>query len=88
MTMSAKPRPNPCCGLGYSPADPRQSEAEGKVCAHAERPLNMVHAYCQIRDSWTGWVRGRSMRNTLQRIVAEMRALRQAEEAGWSTSFP
>ena len=78
--MTSKPRPNPCCGLGYSPADPRQSEAEGKACAHAERLLKMVHGYCQIRDWWTGWVRGRSMRNTLQRIVAEMRALRQAEE--------
>ena len=70
MTMSAKPRPaDPCCGLGYSPADPRQSQAEGKVCAHADRLLNMAHAYCQIRGSWPGWVRGRSMRNTLQRVV-------------------
>ena len=79
--MSAKRRPpHPCCGLGYSLSDPRQSEAEYKVCAHAERLLNMVHAYCQIRDSWIGWVRGRAMRNTLQRIVSEMRALQQAEE--------
>ena len=69
-TMSAKPRPaDPCCRLGYSPSDPRQSTAEGKVCAHAERLLNMVHAYCQIRDSWTGWVRGRSMRVVKRRTA-------------------
>ena len=75
----APPR-RPCCGLDFSPSDPRQSEAEGKGCAHAERLLSMAHAYCQIRGSWPGWVRGRSMRNTLQRIAAEMRALQQAEE--------
>ena len=40
----------------------------------------MVHTYCQIRDSWTGWVRGRAMRNTIQRTVSELRALQQAEE--------
>ena len=79
--MSAKPRPAaPCCGLGFSPSDPRQRPDEGKVCAHAERPLNMVHAYCQIRDSWIGWVRGRARRNTIQRIVSELRALQQTEE--------
>ena len=73
LTMSAKrrpPPPDPCCGLGYSPTDPRQSPAEGKVCAHAERLLNMVHTYCQIRESWIGWVRSRAMNNTTQRIVA------------------
>ena len=79
--MSAKTLPaEPCCGLGFSPADPRKSTAEGKVCAHAERLLNMVHAYCQIRDSWTGCVRGRFMRNSMQRIVSELRTLQQAEE--------
>ena len=68
------------CGLGYSPADPRQSAAESEVCQHAERLLNMVHAYCQIRDSWTGWLRGDAMSRTLyERIVPEMRALRDAE---------
>jgi len=68
------------CGLGYSPADPRQSAAEGKVCLHAERLLGMVHAYCEIRDSWTGWLRGGAMGRTLhQRIVPEMRALQGAE---------
>ena len=41
--MAASP-PDPLCGLGYSPADPRQSPAEGAVCRHAERLLNMVHA--------------------------------------------
>ena len=40
----------------------------------------MVHANFQIRDSWTGWVRGRSMRSSMQRIVSELRALQQAEE--------
>ena len=40
----------------------------------------MVHAYCQIRDSWTGWLRGDAMSRTLyERIVPEMRALRDAE---------
>ena len=68
------------CGLGYSPADPGQSAAESEVCRHAERLLNMVHAYCQIRDSWTGWLRGDAMSRTLyERIVPEMRALRDAE---------
>ena len=79
--MSAQPRPaDPHCGLGLSPSDARQSHAEGRVCAHAERLLNMVHGYCQIRDSWTGWVRGRSMRNTIQRIRSELRALEAAEK--------
>ena len=76
---AARP-PDHLCGLGYSPADPRQSDAERKVCWHAERLLNMVHAYCQIRDSWTGWLRGDAMSRTLyERIVPEMRALRGAE---------
>ena len=71
--------PDPLCGLGYSP-DPRQSAAEGEVCRHAERLLNMVHAYCEIRDSWTGWLRGSAMSRTLhERIVPEMRALRDVE---------
>lgn len=40
----------------------------------------MVHAYCQIRDSWTGWLRGDAMSRTLyERIVPEMRALRGVE---------
>ena len=40
----------------------------------------MVHAYCEIRDSWTGWLRGSAMSRTLhERIVPEMRALRDAE---------
>ena len=40
----------------------------------------MVHAYCEIRDSWTGWLRGSAMGRTLhERIVPEMRALRDAE---------
>ena len=77
--LPARP-PNPLCGLGYSPADPRQSAAEGEVCRHAERLLNMVHAYCEIRDSWTGWLRGSAMSRTLhERIVPEMRALRDVE---------
>ena len=77
--LPARP-PDPLCGLGYSPADPRQSEAEGEVCRHAERLLNMVHAYCEIRDSWTGWLRGSAMSRTLhERIVPEMRALRDVE---------
>ena len=77
--MAASP-PDHLCGLGYSPADPRQSAAEGEVCRHAERLLNMVHAYCEIRDSWTGWLRGDAMSRTLyERIVPEMRALRDAE---------
>ena len=77
--LPARP-PDPLCGLGYSPSDPRQSDAEGKVCRHAERLLNMVHAYCEIRDSWTGWLRGSAMSRTLhERIVPEMRALRDAE---------
>ena len=68
------------CGLGYSPADARQSAAENEVCRHAERMLNMVHAYCEIRDSWIGWLRGDAMNRTLyERIVPEMRALRDAE---------
>ena len=76
----ARHPPDPLCGLGYSPADPRQSQAEGEVCRHAERLLNMVHAYCEIRDSWTGWLRGSAMGRTLhERIVPEMRALRDAE---------
>ena len=50
------------------------------MLAHAERLLNMVHAYCDIRDSWTGWLRGDAMSRTLyDRIVPEMRALRDAE---------
>ena len=78
-SLSARP-PDHLCGLGYSPADPRQSDAERKVCWHAERMLNMVHAYCQIRDSWTGWLRGSAMSRTLyERIVPEMRALQGAE---------
>ena len=77
--MAASP-PDHLCGLGYSPADPRQSAAEGKVCRHAERLLNMVHAYCEIRDSWIGWLRGDAMSRTLyERIVPEMRALQGAE---------
>ena len=77
--MTASP-PDHLCGLGYSPADPRQSTAEGEVCRHAERLLNMVHAYCEIRDSWTGWLRADAMNRTLfERIVPEMRALRGAE---------
>lgn len=72
--------PDHLCGLGYSPADPRQSPAEGAVCRHAERLLNMVHAYCEIRDSWTGWLRGAAMSRTLhERIVPEMRGLQGAE---------
>ncbi|MDE0392817.1 MAG: hypothetical protein OXI57_12200 [Rhodospirillales bacterium] len=68
------------CGLGYSPADQRQSAAEGEVCRHAERLLNMVHAYCEIRDSWTGWLRSGAMSRTLfERIVPEMRHLQGAE---------
>ena len=40
----------------------------------------MVHAYCEIRDSWTGWLRGSAMSRTLhERIVPEMRALRDVE---------
>ena len=77
--LPARP-PDPLCGLGYSPSDPRQSDAEGKVCRHAERLLNMVHAYCEIQDSWTGWLRGSAMSRTLhERIVPEMRALRDVE---------
>ena len=77
--LPARP-PDPLCGLGYSPADSRQSAAEGEVCRHADRLLNMVHAYCGIRDSWTGWLRGSAMSRTLhERIVPEMRALRDAE---------
>lgn len=72
--------PDPFCGLGHSPSDPRQSEAEATVLVHAERLLNMIHAYCEIRDSWTGWLRGGAMGRTLhERIVPEMRALRDAE---------
>ena len=78
-SLSARP-PDHLCGLGYSPADPRQSDAERKVCWHAERLLNMVYAYCEIRDSWTGWLRGSAMSRTLyERIVPEMRALQGAE---------
>ena len=76
---SARP-PDHLCGLGYSPADVRQSAAENEVCRHAECLLNLVHAYCEIRDSWTGWLRGDAMSRTLyERIVPEMRALRDAE---------
>ena len=40
----------------------------------------MVHAYCEIRDSWTGWLRGSAMSRTLhERIVPEMRAPRDVE---------
>ena len=40
----------------------------------------MVHAYCEIRDSWTGWLRGSAMSRTLhERIVPEMRDLQTAE---------
>jgi len=78
--MPAPRPPDHLCGLGYSPSNPRRSAAEGKVCHHAERLLNMVHAYCDIRDSWTGWVRGAAMGRTLyQRIIPEMRALELAE---------
>ena len=57
-----------------------KATAESEVCRHAERLLNMVHAYCEIRDSWTGWLRGDAMSRTLyERIVPEMRALRDAE---------
>ncbi|MDD9993229.1 MAG: hypothetical protein OXP75_15640 [Rhodospirillales bacterium] len=77
--MAASP-PDHLCGRGHSPADPRQSDAERKVCWHAERLLNMVHAYCEIRDSWTGWLRGDALSRTLyERIVPEMRALQGAE---------
>ena len=77
--MTARP-PDHLCGLGYSPSDPRQSEDEGAVLHHAERLLNMVHAYCEIRDSWTGWLRSGAMGRTLhERIVPEMRRLRNAE---------
>ena len=76
----AQTPPDHLCGLGYSPADARQSAAENEVCSHAERLLNMVHAYCAIRDSWTGWLRSGAMGRTLyERIVPEMRALRGAE---------
>ncbi|MDE0203978.1 MAG: hypothetical protein OXK73_16275 [Rhodospirillaceae bacterium] len=72
--------PDHLCGLGYSPADARQSATENEVCRHAERLLNMVHAYCEIRDSWIGWLRGDAMNRTLyERIVPEMRALQGAE---------
>ena len=72
--------PDHLCGLGYSPADPRQSQAEGEVCRHAERLLNMVHAYCEIRDSWTGWLRSGAMSRTLfERIIPETRDLQGAE---------
>ena len=72
--------PDRLCGLGFSPADPRQSPAEGAVCRHAERLLNMVHAYCEIRDSWTGWLRSGAMSRTLlERIIPEMRDLQGAE---------
>ena len=77
--LPARP-PDHLCGLGYSPSDPRQSQAEKAVLTHAERLLNMVHAYCEIRDAWTGWLRGSAMSRTLhERIVPEMRALREAE---------
>ena len=77
--MAPKP-PDHLCGLGYSPTDARQSAAENKVCWHAERLLNMVHGYCAIRDSWTGWLRSGAMSRTLyERIVPEMRDLRGAE---------
>ena len=36
--MASTP-PDHLCGLGYSPADARQSEAENKVCWHAERRI-------------------------------------------------
>ena len=40
----------------------------------------MVHAYCEIRDSWTGWLRSGAMGRTLfERIVPEMRDLQGAE---------
>ena len=77
--LPARP-PDHLCGLGYSPGDARQSAAENEVCRHAERMLNMVHAYCEIRDSWTGWLRGRAMGRTLhERLVPEMRDLQRAE---------
>ena len=78
--LPARRPPDHLCGLGYSPADPRQSHAEGEVCLHAERLLNMVHAYCEFRDSWTGWLRSGAMGRTLfERIVPEMRDLQGAE---------
>ena len=78
--LSPRRPPDHLCGLGFSPADPRQSQAEGEVCGHAERLLNMVHAYCEIRDSWTGWLRSGAMGRTLfERILPEMRDLRAAE---------
>ena len=79
--LEGAPRPpDHLCGLGYSPCDERQTEREFAVCAHAERVLNMVHAYCEIRDSWTGWVRGDAMRRTLHdRLIPELRALRDDE---------
>ena len=41
----------------------------------------MVHAYCEIRDSWTGWLRGSAMSRTLhERTVPEMRDLQSAEQ--------
>ena len=78
--------PDHLCGLGYSPADARQSAAENEVCRHAERLLNMVHAYCEIRDSWIGWLRGDAMNRTLyERIVPEMRVLQGAERRAIDT---
>ena len=72
--------PDHLCGLGYSPSDPRQTEAENAVLTHAERALNMVHAYCEIRDSWTGWLRSDAMGRTLhERLLPELRALQAAE---------
>ena len=41
----------------------------------------MVHAYCEIRDSWTRWLRGSAMGRTLhERTVPEMRDLQSAEQ--------
>ena len=76
---AARP-PDHLCGLGYSPSDPRQTKAENAVLTHAERALNLVHAYCEIRDSWTGWLRGAAMGRTLyDRLLPELRALQAAE---------
>ncbi len=77
--LPARP-PDHLCGVGYSPSDARQSAAENEVCRHAERMLNLVHAYCEIRDSWTGWLRPGAMGRTLrERLVPEMRDLQRAE---------
>ena len=72
--------PDHLCGLGYSPSDPRQTHDETAVLVHAERALNMVQSYCEIRDSWTGWLRSAAMGRTLyERLMPELRDLQAAE---------